>query len=43
MNFLRNITLQFAFVVLCEDDSLQESMQIEYVMIDEFQDTNEIV
>ena len=34
--------LLFAFVLLCEDESLRESMQAEYVMIDEFQDTNEL-
>jgi ATP-dependent helicase/nuclease subunit A len=34
--------LMFAFVLLCEDDSLREELQSEYVMIDEFQDTNEL-
>ncbi len=32
----------FAFVLLCEDDSLRDRVSFEYVMIDEFQDTSEI-
>jgi len=34
--------LMFAFVVLCEDDELRQDRAFEHVMIDEFQDTNEI-
>ncbi|QLH83031.1 UvrD-helicase domain-containing protein [Halosimplex pelagicum] len=32
----------FAFVLLCEDDSLRERAAFDYVMVDEFQDTSEI-
>ncbi|WP_262178384.1 UvrD-helicase domain-containing protein [Haloarcula laminariae] len=32
----------FAFVLLCEDDSLRDRAAFEYVMVDEFQDTSEI-
>lgn len=40
LNF--SFQLMFAFVLLMEDDELRVSRQFEYVMIDEFQDTNEI-
>jgi len=32
----------FAFVLLCENESLRERVGFEYVMVDEFQDTSEI-
>ncbi len=32
----------FAFVILCERDGVREKLSFEYVMVDEFQDTNEI-
>ena len=32
----------FAFVLLCEDDTLRERVSFDYVMVDEFQDTSEI-
>ena len=42
-NYLNFGFLQlFAFVLLCEDHSLRESVAFEYVMIDEFQDSSEI-
>ncbi len=42
-NYLTFGMLQlFAFVLLCEDHALRESIGYEYVMIDEFQDTSEI-
>ena len=42
-NYLNFSFLQlFAFVLLCEDDELRESLAFEYVMIDEFQDSSEI-
>ncbi|MFC4247936.1 UvrD-helicase domain-containing protein [Natribaculum luteum] len=42
-NYLNFSFLQlFAFVLLCEDDNLRESLGFEYVMIDEFQDSSEI-
>ena len=42
-NYLNFSFLQlFAFVLLCEDDDLRESLAFEYVMIDEFQDSSEI-
>jgi len=42
-NYLNFSFLQlFAFVLLCEDDDLRESLEFEYVMIDEFQDSSEI-
>ncbi|SIS19553.1 UvrD-helicase domain-containing protein [Natronorubrum thiooxidans] len=42
-NYLNFSFLQlFAFVLLCEDDELRESLEFEYVMIDEFQDSSEI-
>lgn len=34
--------LMFAFVLLCENDRLRADLRTEYVMIDEFQDTNEL-
>lgn len=34
--------MMFAYVLLCEDHSLRENLDYEYVMVDEFQDTNEI-
>lgn len=34
--------LMFAFTLLMEEHDLRESIQFEYTMIDEFQDTNEI-
>ena len=42
-NFLNySFQLMFAFVKLMEDDNLRNSKQFDYVMVDEFQDTNEI-
>ncbi len=42
-NYLNFAFLQmFAFVLLCEDHDLRESVQFEHVMVDEFQDTSEI-
>ncbi|WP_255170077.1 UvrD-helicase domain-containing protein [Natrononativus amylolyticus] len=42
-NYLNFAFLQlFAFVLLCEDDDLRESLSFEYVMVDEFQDSSEI-
>ncbi len=42
-NYLNySFQLMFAFVKLMEDDGLRESRQFDYVMVDEFQDTNEI-
>ncbi|MFW6142593.1 MAG: 3'-5' exonuclease, partial [Candidatus Saliniplasma sp.] len=40
MNF--SFMMMFAFALLCEDHSLREKVSFEYIMIDEFQDTNEI-
>ncbi|MBS3736482.1 MAG: UvrD-helicase domain-containing protein [Candidatus Bipolaricaulota bacterium] len=40
LNF--SFQLMFAFVLLMENDRLRDSTQFDYVMIDEFQDTNEI-
>lgn len=40
LNF--SFQLMFAYVLLMENDRLRESTQFDYVMIDEFQDTNEI-
>ena len=37
-----NLMVLFAFALLCEDDGLREKLKFRYVMIDEFQDTNEI-
>lgn len=34
--------LMFAFVLLMEEDELRRSTQFDYVMVDEFQDTNEL-
>jgi superfamily I DNA/RNA helicase len=42
-NYLSFSFLQlFAFVLLCEDERAREAAQVEYVMVDEFQDTSEI-
>ena len=42
-NFLNFGFLQlFAFVLLCVDHVLRDRVAFEYVMVDEFQDTNEI-
>jgi len=42
-NYLNFSFLQlFAFVLLCEDHALRESIAFEQVMVDEFQDTSEI-
>ena len=42
-NYLTFGMLQlFAFVMLCEDHELRDSIGYEYLMIDEFQDTSEI-
>lgn len=40
LNF--NFLLVLAYVLLSEDHSLREELSFEYLMIDEFQDTNEI-
>ncbi|MFP4001104.1 MAG: UvrD-helicase domain-containing protein [Thermoplasmata archaeon] len=40
LNF--SFMMMFAFALLCEDDSLRESVSFQHVMVDEFQDTNEI-
>ncbi len=37
-----SLMVMFAFALLCEDHELREKLSFEYVMIDEFQDTNEI-
>ena len=37
-----NLMVMFAFALLCDDDGLREKLRFDYVMIDEFQDTNEI-
>jgi superfamily I DNA/RNA helicase len=42
-NYLNFGFLQlFAYVLLCENDRLRESVGFEYVMVDEFQDSSEI-
>jgi len=42
-NYLNFSFLQlFAFVLLCENNELRESLEFEYVMVDEFQDSSEI-
>jgi len=42
-NYLTFGMLQlYAFVLLCEDHSLQADLAFDYVMVDEFQDTSEI-
>jgi len=42
-NYLNFSFLQlFAFVLCCEDDSLRNALEFEYVMVDEFQDSSEI-
>ena len=42
-NFLNfNFLLVFAYILLCEEDSVRDELKYEYTMIDEFQDTNEI-
>lgn len=40
LNF--NLLMVFAYVLLHEDHRLREKLEFEYVMVDEFQDTNEI-
>ncbi len=40
MNF--SLMMMFAFVLICEDHDVREEISFEYIMIDEFQDTNEI-
>jgi len=40
LNF--SFMMMLAFALLCEDHSLREKLRFDYVMIDEFQDTNEI-
>ena len=40
LNF--SFQLMFAYVLLMENDRLRDSLRFNYVMIDEFQDTNEI-
>ncbi|MFP4050717.1 MAG: UvrD-helicase domain-containing protein [Thermoplasmata archaeon] len=40
LNF--SFMMMLAFALLCEDHSLRKQLSFEYVMIDEFQDTNEI-
>ncbi len=40
LNF--SFMMMFAFALLCEDHSLRKEVQFDYMMIDEFQDTNEI-
>ncbi|MDY6788973.1 MAG: ATP-dependent DNA helicase, partial [Candidatus Nanohaloarchaea archaeon] len=40
LNF--SFVLMFAFALLCENHELRERLSFDYVMIDEFQDTNEI-
>ncbi len=37
-----SLMIMFAFALLCEDHDLREKLSYQYVMIDEFQDTNEI-
>ncbi len=37
-----SMMIMFGFALLCSDHDIREEMQYEYVMIDEFQDTNEI-
>lgn len=37
-----SLQLTFAFVLLMEDDGLRRQKQFDYVMVDEFQDTNEL-
>jgi len=42
-NFLNfNFLLVFAYILLCERDSVRNRLKYKYTMIDEFQDTNEI-
>ncbi|MCU4753137.1 UvrD-helicase domain-containing protein [Halobacteria archaeon AArc-curdl1] len=42
-NYLNFSFLQlFAFVLCCEDSALRETLEFEYVMVDEFQDSSEI-
>lgn len=42
-NFLNfNFLLVFAYILLCEKDSVRNRLKYKYTMIDEFQDTNEI-
>lgn len=42
-NYLtQGLMLAFAFVMLCENPSVREQVQHQYVMVDEFQDTNQL-
>jgi superfamily I DNA/RNA helicase len=42
-NFLNfNFLLVFAYILLCEKDSVRNRLKYKYTMVDEFQDTNEI-
>ncbi len=40
LNF--SLMMMLAFVLICEDHELREEISFDYIMIDEFQDTNEI-
>ena len=40
LNF--NFLLVFAYILLCEKESVRDQLEFSYTMIDEFQDTNEI-
>jgi len=40
LNF--SFIMMFAFAMLCENHALREKLNFKYIMIDEFQDTNEI-
>lgn len=37
-----SLMIMFAFALLCEDHELRKKLAYDYVMVDEFQDTNEI-
>jgi len=42
-NYLsQSLMLAMAFVMLCEDEGVRQQVNHEYVMVDEFQDTNEL-
>jgi superfamily I DNA/RNA helicase len=42
-NYLtQGLMLAFAFVMLCENPDIRKKVQHQYVMVDEFQDTNEL-